>query len=145
MTRSAWLRRGAGSESVRRGWRNLQTGQRPVDVGVAGTPERAHGRGVPEGLVRLRDGVDDHVPKPRSPRHFDRFEGGRKRDSDIFLTEIVFGAFRAREPSFHAFSGVKTLSGTLLGPAFKRESGYGARSTTTRARAMRQSRGSERS
>ena len=24
------------------------------------------------------------VPKPRNPRHFDRFEGGRKRVSDIF-------------------------------------------------------------
>ena len=56
--------------------------------------------------------------KPRNPRHFDRFEGGRKSVSDTFLTKTVFGAFRGEEPWFHALFGVKTLSGDTFEHAF---------------------------
>ena len=35
------------------------------------------------------------------------------------LTKTVFDALRGTQPLFHALFGVKTLSGTLLGPAFK--------------------------
>ena len=44
-------------------------------------------------------------------------EGGRKRVSDTFSTKAVFGALRGAQPLLHALFGVKTLPGTLLGPA----------------------------
>ena len=48
----------------------------------------------------------------------DGIEGGRKRVSDTVLTEIVtISAFRDAQPLFLALFGVKTLHGTLLGPA----------------------------
>ena len=41
--------------------------------------------------------------KPLNPRHFDRFEGGRKRFSDTFLlTKTVVHACRGAQPLFHA-------------------------------------------
>ena len=43
-------------------------------------------------------------------------EGGRKRVSDTLLTKTVFGALRGAQPLVQALFGVKTLSGTLLGP-----------------------------
>ena len=42
--------------------------------------------------------------------------------------KTVFHAFRGAQPLFHALFGVKTLSGTLLGPAFyTRVTGLGLR------------------
>ena len=57
-------------------------------------------------------------PKPRNPRQFDGIAGGRKRVSDTLLTKTVFDTLRGAQPLSHALFGVKTLSGTLLGPAF---------------------------
>ena len=53
---------------------------------------------------------------PRNPRHFGTIEGERTRVSYTLLTKTVFS--RGAQPLFHALFGVKTLSGTLLGPAF---------------------------
>ena len=55
------------------------------------------------------------ISKPRNLRQFDGIKGGRKR---VLVIETVFHAFRGAQPLFHAPFGVKTLSGTLLEPAF---------------------------
>ena len=64
------------------------------------------------------------MPKPRNPRHFDRFEGGRTRVSDT-STHKNSGSAEHNHCFMHYF-GVKTLSETLFPPPLMKP-GYGAR------------------
>ena len=79
--------------------------------------------------------------QPRNPRRADDSKGGSKRVSDTLLTKTVFDALRGAQPLSHALFGVKTLSGTLLGPAFQHASGYGARLGSLRRDRARARRG----
>ena len=75
-------------------------------------------RALPAARGRAR-GALEHLArgggaKPRNPRHFDRFEGGRKRVSDT-STHKNSGSEEHNHYFMHYF-GVKTVSETLFSP-----------------------------
>ena len=60
------------------------------------------------------------MPSPATHAILICFRGGRKRASEAFIDEnsaSCSAARRGAQPLFHALFCVKTLSGTLLGPA----------------------------
>ena len=80
---------------------------------------------LPADVTKVVDlwGLDGEA-NPRNPRHFDRFECGRKRLSDTF-THRNSGSEEHSHCFMHYFC-VKTLSETLFPPPLMTP-GYGAR------------------
>ena len=66
----------------------------PIDrPGMGDLPKLPEGARDAGGDRDRRDRDRDRDPNPRNPRHFDRFEGGRKRASDPFTHKTVVRAY----------------------------------------------------
>ena len=67
------------------------------------------------------------IPSPATYANLRRLKAGESMFFTFLWTNTAAHALRGAEPLFHALFGVKTLSGTLLGPTFRVNRGYGTR------------------